>query len=349
MSYQTTPPVRAASSAAWNRISEQEKSVWTNGVPKIVVAGLKRAGKSSILRVLFNKLSPHEASYIETTSHPSFLPLSGNPLLNVHIAEIPGNWSWEESEQMDQLFFSQCQSLILVIDASSEDLPSAVFSLAKRVVARAARATGGKLGIHLFLHKVDANYRFDPDSSHAESNKASFVQNVVNRVSEDAKNIFASIPAVAAHCTSIFDHSLHEAFAQVLQQPLLANGRIEQMMDLILTTCRLEKAVLFDTVSKISLASDSGRQVDPSTIALMQDMLDVVIDMSGIYGPGHDCAAPTSCEIRLSNKEVLFMKIVGKNLALVSILKSENLDKTFLLNHNLAAFSQAILQVAAIM
>jgi Ras-related GTP-binding protein C/D len=351
MSFQTTPPIRAAPSTAV-RISDPDKSTWTDGVPKIVVTGLKRSGKSSILRVLFNKLPPHEAMYIDATQQPTFLELAGNPLLNSHIAEIPGNWTWDDSEGMDQLFFSQCQSLILVVDASSsDDVSSAVYSHSKRVIARALRVNP-KIHIHLFLNKIDANYRFDPDTANSETNKANFTQAVVGRISEDVKTILGAnrLPAglaLTTHCTSIFDNSIHDAFSKVIQQPLLANGKIEQMMDLILTTCRLEKAVLFDIVSKIALATDSGRQSDPSTVALMRDMLDVVLDLYRIYHTDLDTEnEPTSCHIRLSNQEVLYMKMIGKNLALVSIIKADNFDKTFLLNHNLNAFSGALLKVA---
>lgn len=332
------------------RLSEQDKTLWKDSVPKIVVCGLKRSGKSSILRVLFNKLSPHEAGYIEPTHQPTFLPLSGNPLLNFRIAEIPGSWSWEESDEIDQLLFAHCQSLILVVDSSADEVPSAVFSLAKRVISRAAKTRRpiGPLYIHLFLNKVDATYRFDPDSIQAESNKAAFVQTVLNKVAEEVRGYMGALKVeldIVAHCTSIFDNSIHDAFSKVVQRPLLANGKIEQSLDLIVSTCRLEKAVLFDLVSKITFGSDSS-QIDAGTFALMQDLLEVIIDMIGIYGTGGD--TKTECNIALSNGEVIYVRLIGKSLALVSIIKTENFDKTYLLNHNVAAFKDALMKIVAL-
>jgi Ras-related GTP-binding protein C/D len=335
------------------RISDQDKVLWKDQVPKIAVCGLKRSGKSSILRVLFNKLSPHEAGYIEPTNQPYFLPQSGNPLMNFRIAEIPGSWSsWEEAETLDDLFFSQCQSLILVIDSSSDDVPVAAFSLAKRLIGRALRVRNNRLlNIHLFLNKVDANYRFDPDSVQAESNKASFMQSIKSRISEEVKTYLGSSSEIEfeAHCTSIFDNSIHEAFSKVIQRPLLANGKIEQLLDTIVSTCRLEKAVLFDLVSKITFGSDSS-QIDSGTFSLMQDLLEVIIDMISIYGggPAGDMKS-TACTIALSNGEMLFMKLIEKHLALVTIVKSENFDKTYLLNHNVGAFRNALMKVVSIM
>lgn len=342
----------SASSSPFARLSEQDKGFWRDSTPKIVVCGLKRSGKSSILRVLFNRLSPHEAGYIEPTQQPVFLPLAGNPLLNVRIAEIPGCWSWEESDEIDELFFSRCQSLILVMDSSSsEDVPSSVFSLAKRVVARALKFQKSP-HIHLFLNKVDANYRFDPDSVQAESNKTSFVQCIVSRVTEEvnlASGGQVKSLDISAHCTSIFDNSIHEAFSKVIQRPLLANGKLEQALDLMVNTCRLEKAVLFDLVSKITFGSDSS-QVDAVTLSLMQDLLEVIIDMISIYGSGASDGSDTktSCHIALSNGEIIYMRLIEKNLALVSIVKSDNFDKTYLLNHNVGVFRETLMRIVSL-
>lgn len=336
------------------RISESDKALWRDTVPKIVVCGLKRSGKSSILRVLFSKLSPHEAGYIEPTAQPMFMPQSGNPLLNSRIAEIPGSWSWEESESLDELFFTHCQSLILVIDSSSDDVPLNVFSLAKRVITRALKirntadsSSQGGLNVHLFLNKIDANYRFDPDSVQAESNKATFMQSVVNKIHEETPVMVN----LEAHCTSIFDNSIHEAFSKVIQRPLLSNGKIEQLLDSVVSSCRMEKAVLFDLVSKITFGSDSS-QIDSSTFSLMQDLLEVIIDMIGIYGAAGQLGgsdARTSCNISLSDGQMIIVKLIEKNLALVSIIKAENFDKSYLLNHNVNAFRNALMKVVSIM
>lgn len=324
-------------------MTDLDKSIWQDeSVPKIVVCGLKRSGKSSILRVLFNKLSPHETMYLESTSVPTFVNMmraSKNPLLNVAIAEIPGNWGWEESESIDSLFFANCQSLIIVIDSSSsEEISPAAISLAKRVIARANKVKQN-IHLHIFLNKVDANFRFDPDSVQAETNKAKFMEAVLASI-DDSGNI-------SAHCTSIFDNSIHEAFSKVIQKPLLANGKIEQILDVIVTSCRLEKAVLFDLVSKLTLGSDSS-QIESNTFALMQDLLDVIADMIGIYSPVSALAGKTNCNIALSNGEVIYVRIIqAPHLALVCIVKAEMFEKTFLLNHNIDSFRNSLMRIVS--
>ena len=52
----------------------------------------------------------------------------------------------------------------------------------------------------------------------------------------------------------------------------------------------MEKAFLFDVVSKLYISTDSG-PVDMQSVELCSDMIDVVLDVSGIYGLGPSHAA----------------------------------------------------------
>jgi hypothetical protein len=47
----------------------------------------------------------------------------------------------------------------------------------------------------------------------------------------------------------------------------------------------MEKAYLFDVVSKLYISTDPG-PVDMQSVELCSDMIDVVLDVSGIYGLG---------------------------------------------------------------
>ena len=59
----------------------------------------------------------------------------------------------------------------------------------------------------------------------------------------------------------------------------------------------IEKAFLFDVVSKIYIATDSS-PVDMQTYELCSDMIDVVLDVSSIYGYARCCArARVGCRL----------------------------------------------------
>ena len=58
---------------------------------------------------------------------------------------------------------------------------------------------------------------------------------------------------------------------------------LEKLLDGLISSCAMEKAFLFDVASKMYVATDSN-PVDMQTYELCSDMIDVVIDISCIYG-----------------------------------------------------------------
>ena len=95
--------------------------------------------------------------------------------------------------------------------------------------------------------------------------------------------------------------------------------------------CGIEKAFLFDVVSKIYIATDSSL-VDMQAYELCCDMIDVVIDVSCIYslkdgleGSAYDTQSAST--IHLNNGTVLYLREVNKYLALVCLLREECFEK----------------------
>lgn len=75
------------------------------------------------------------------------------------------------------------------------------------------------------------------------------------------------------HLTSIYDHSVFEAFSKVVQQLIPQLPTLENLLDILVTSSRIEKAFLFDVVSKIYIATDSSL-VDMQSYELCADMID---------------------------------------------------------------------------
>merc|ERR1719162_2280203 len=83
-------------------------------------------------------------------------------------------------------------------------------------------------------------------------------------------------------------------------------------------------------------------------------MIDVVIDVSCIYGLAEDgnsidssiaCDAKSSCIIHLNNGRLLYLREVDRCLALVCILREENFDRQHLLDHNIKVFKEALTEI----
>ena len=89
---------------------------------------------------------------------------------------------------------------------------------------------------------------------------------------------------------------------------------------------------------------------------LCADMIDVITDVSSIYGgeEAEEAAPPpaapaatssSNCVISLNNGTVLVLREVNRSLALVCILKDTVLQQQGLLEYNFACFRDALLRL----
>ncbi|KAF2355434.1 Gtr1/RagA G protein [Trinorchestia longiramus] len=127
--------------------------------------------------------------------------------------------------------------------------------------------------------------------------------------------------------------SIFEAFSKVVQKLIPQLPTLENLLNVFNTNSGIEKAFLFDVSSKIYIATDYS-PVDMQSYELCCDMIDVVLDISYIYGmeeegPDHmSCFDPaTYSVIKLNNNTVLLLWEVARYLALVCILREENYDR----------------------
>jgi Ras-related GTP-binding protein C/D len=79
------------------------------------------------------------------------------------------------------------------------------------------------------------------------------------------------------HLTSIFDHSIFEAFSKVIQKLIPQFGHLERLLNYLLTTSNIEQAFLFDVQTKISIATDSSpTDMQVSYIFVKHDLKEVL-------------------------------------------------------------------------
>ena len=60
------------------------------------------------------------------------------------------------------------------------------------------------------------------------------------------------------HLTSIYDHSIFEAFSKVIQKLIPQFAHLEHLLTYVLSASNIEQAFLFDVQTKISIATDSS-------------------------------------------------------------------------------------------
>jgi len=315
--------------------------------PRILVMGARRSGKSSIQRVVVNKMSPHETLFLESTAQLDIKLVANNPFVQFQIWDFPGDYDFRGElvygEQMldDNLVFGQCAALILVIDAQGEPYPDAVVRLVD--VLRRAVSTNPAMVFEVFINKVDG------DLFLSDEHKIDCQRDIQQYMTEELNDANLNIN-LTYYLTSIYDHSIFEAFSKVVQKIIPQLPTLENLLNILITNSGMEKAFLFDVVSRIYLATDSN-PVSIQSYELCSDMIDVVIDVSCIYGVTEENQEEaynqsfdqgSSSVIKLSNDMVLYLKQVSSYLALVCLLRSENFRKKGLIDYNIDCFKSSL-------
>ena len=118
-------------------------------------------------------------------------------------------------------------------------------------------------------------------------------------------------------------------------------------MDFLLTTCRFDKAFLFEVYTKLCIATD-GYPVEINNFAICSEMIDVFIDISCIYGQYQGNAMTDNfaeATIKLDNGDILLLKEVEKFLVLITLIKEDNYDKPYLINYNVDIFRKSLKEI----
>ena len=265
--------------------------------------------------------------------------ISNSSFVQFQIWDFPGQIDICDPAFDADLIFGGCGAVVFVIDAQDQDahLTDALSKLSQTV----ARAYGVNphITFEVFIHKVDGL----PDDhkigtchtrtmlarslslTHSRTRVTARDTETQRAVQQQAQEDLAENKLDHIHLsfylTSIYDHSIFEAFSKVVQKLIPQLPTLENLLDMLVsvstacllglssclralnvsrvltrndTAChslslslsqnsKIEKAFLIDVVSKIYVATDHI-YVDMSIYELCSDMIDVVIDISCIYG-----------------------------------------------------------------
>lgn len=305
--------------------------------PKILLMGLRRSGKSSILKVVFHKMSPNETLFLESTNKVVKDDISNSSFVQFRIWDFPGQIDFFGQDFNSEQIFSGCGSLVFVIDAQ-DDYMEALAKL-HQTVTRAYKVNPN-IKFEVFIHKVDGL---------TDDHKIETQRDIHQRASNELEDAGLENLQLSFYLTSIYDHSVFEAFSKVVQKLIVQLSTLENLLNILIQHSGIEKAFLFDVVSKIYIATDSA-PVDMQSYELCCDMIDVVIDISSIYGLRDDgdtnsYDTESSSVIRLNNSTVCYLREVNRYLALVCILREDHFGKHGLIDYNFHCFRQAIQEV----
>ncbi len=214
----------------------------------IIITGLSKVGKSSIKKVVFEKMTPHESVYLETSNIIESCSLENLGYTYLVVRDYPFNYRYENANQTELKYLSTCGVLIYVID--SQDISDITFEHFKKVVLSVLQKNP-KVQVDVFLHKLDGAY-FLQNNTHSQ--RFQEINSTINKIfSEVQIEKMANI-----YKTSIYDHSLFEAFSKIFQRLMPQNAMFSKLLDYLTNSCKFEKAYLFDVTNKIYIGIDGG-------------------------------------------------------------------------------------------
>ncbi|KAG1169412.1 hypothetical protein G6F70_008433 [Rhizopus microsporus] len=341
--------------------------------PRILLMGLQRSGKSSIQRVVFGKMPPNDTLYLESTTKIQKEDIARS-FIDFQIWDFPGQIDFFDEMAYDpQDIFGTVGALIFVIDAQ-DDYSEALHRLFTTVTS--AYRVNPNITFEVLIHKVDG---LSDDYKIADTQR-----DVQQRMSDALADAQLEYIHLTYYLTSIYDNSIYEAFSKIIQKLIRELPALENLLNVLCSNSGIDKAYLFDTLTKIYIATDSS-PVDMQSYELCSDMIDVCIDVECIYGAqggspmnlslmdsteryhqeitngnGIDSESvieqteeekpkqyetEASSLIKLDNGDVLYMREVNRLLVLICLLRQDNFEKHGLIDYNFQCFKEAVTQV----
>ena len=286
--------------------------------------------------MVFQKMSPHETLFrLEATQGLERSVVDHTSLCRFTIWDFPGDYyalpdgsGDDENEdggvndddgaddggkhgtsrgaETKQAIFGGSTSLLFVVDAQDEPYDHVLQSFTNAVTR--ALAVNPSICVEVFINKVDGELFLSDES------KYDCRRDIMTQVTDELTDAGVSPDNlhIRYHLTSIYDHSIYEALSRVVQRLIPQLPTLENLLNVLVSTCSMEKAYLFDVVSKLYISTDSG-PVDMQSVELCSDMIDVVLDVSGIYGLGPENSPPGGTMNDENNNPLLTGGATDKN------------------------------------
>ncbi|CUV08051.1 unnamed protein product [Cryptosporidium hominis] len=314
------------------------KIILENDIPLIMLCGLGSSGKTSIIKVLYDKVSPHETVSLYPTQSGSITLIKNESkiLPCFGIIDLPGTAQIQDS-LLGEDIFSKVSSLIFVIDSQNYPYNTEILR-AKRLFQNAIQVKPG-ITFEVFLHKTD-NETFSLDGAHLESQR-----DIHEKISSFIFQHGFGID-IRYHFTSIYNDSLLEAFSKVTQKISPFTQILEKLLDVLVISSSLEKAFLMDIYSRTFVASDSSL-FDPIGFELCADILNVISEINEIYAPNCSLSRNSSgisCSINLDSGHLLHIQSIDHNIVLACVIRNEHVKNASLININIDILKQTLIQ-----
>ena len=300
----------------------------------LVIMGMLSSGKTSIRKVVFQKISAHETRFNESTTKIETNEVKKLGICKLNVTELPHNIMEKDKNNAIEII-KKCSTLIYVINISdTKNSPFDYFN--QNIIPNLPNNSPMLLSI--FIHQIDSIKLLQSEfhKKHCD------IKTKFSNILKDYKNI-----EVKYYITSIYDYSLFETFSKIIQNTI-PKQQSESILNLITNfseCCKFDKCYLFDIFYKICIADDFS-PLEEQIYELCSDIIDVNFDLTNIYNENENeyfFDNKSSCIYNYEDgidgsKNIFYLRFIDSNFVLIALVNDLNFNKPNLLEYNINIF-----------
>lgn len=248
--------------------------------------------------------------------------------MDFQVWDLPGHLDYFDPAFDTDNIFDEIGALIWVIDAQDEYL-DAIARLNLTILN--LQHSYPNINIEVFVHKVDGL---------SDDFRGDTFRDIIQRVQDELSDNGYEQAPISFYQTSIYDHSIFEAFSKVIQKLIPQLPTLEALLNNLCAACNIEKAYLFDIMSKIYVATDTT-PTDIGNYEICSDYIDVVVDVAEIYGYERENQTPEEEQLEKGNGDAeslitmerkgaryLYLRELNKSVLRMQLYRFQLTDKT---------------------
>ncbi|PVF95579.1 putative ras-like G protein RagC [Serendipita vermifera] len=283
---------------------------------RILITGLRRSGKTSCKQVVFKGTQPKDTFFLQRTQEIEKSKFDS--ILPLELWDTPGREDISDNDMLELL--QAVHAVVFVLDVNDHWYNAIAYF--GDLVSTATDLKAFHLVFHVFVHKIETL---------ANENKMTKFTELQKRINEELDDINIQSSPLARtltfHATSIYDHTIYEAFSNVVTRliPMDTLGQYENLLNSLHLSCGTKYAFLFDSVSCLRVSANQETHELP-TFSLSVEYLKLLASMSQVIGSGlrdGDPGESYSCQLILSESTIAYWQIT-KNLCLILGMTSQN-------------------------
>ncbi|KAJ1654304.1 GTP-binding protein gtr2 [Dispira simplex] len=314
--------------------TEDIQNMVSNHVPRLLLLGLKRSGKTSILDIVFRQGNPEQTLHFDGSLRVERFQLES--ICNITFVDVPGSLDLTDlSDEDAELIFGGNVSIVFVIDAMTSDRLKSMSVMKLCTVAKRAFAINPNVNLEVLIHKLD---------SQTIQFKTQIQRMFERHIQEEAYDMRLYNAMFSYHVTSIFNCSIQIALSKIIQKLVPQVDTFESLLSSFVEKSDSHQVYLMDLGSRLFFAKDSG-PLDPDIYELTINFFDL---MEGLVEQQHrqlrndpDAAVATAV-VELDDNLYISYAAVNTRVGIMNVFRNTPMNRSSVIEYNLRSLRRSL-------